>query len=103
MIIGGHQRVRTLKKMKVKEVDVYIPDRDLTEAEVDELNIRLNKNTGTWDYDLLANEFELSDLIDWGFTSEELLGSIDDDISITSKDETEKEKKKCPHCGLEID
>lgn len=88
--------------MKVKEVDVYIPDRDLTEAEVDELNIRLNKNTGTWDYDLLANEFELSDLIDWGFTSEELLGSIDDDISITSKDETEKEKKKCPHCGGEI-
>ena len=26
---------------------------------VEELNVRLNKNTGEWDWDVLANEFEV--------------------------------------------
>lgn len=85
MIIGGHQRIRTLKKMKIKEVDVYIPDRDLTENEVDELNIRLNRNVGEWDFDILANEWEIDSLIDWGFTAEEL--SIDLDALEEQEDE----------------
>jgi hypothetical protein len=32
-----------------------------------ELNIRLNKNTGDWDMDALANNFNVDDLKDWGF------------------------------------
>lgn len=71
-IIGGHQRLRTLRKMGYKEVDVYIPDTALTEKEVEELNIRLNKNTGSWDFDMLANAWDPSDLIEWGFTAQEL-------------------------------
>lgn len=77
-IIGGHQRVRTLKKMGTKEVDVYIPDVPLTDTEVDELNVRLNRNAGEWDFDVLANAWELPDLLDWGFTEDEL--SIDIDV-----------------------
>jgi DNA modification methylase len=76
-IIGGHQRVRTLKKMGHKEVQVYVPDSPLSEQEANELNIRLNKNIGVWDYDVLANNWEPSDLIEWGFTEEELNFDID--------------------------
>lgn len=71
-IIGGHQRVRTLKKMGHKEVDVYLPLQPLSEKEAEELNIRLNKNSGDWDFDILANSWEPDDLVEWGFTMDEL-------------------------------
>lgn len=81
-IIGGHQRLRILKKDKIKEIECWVPDRELNTTEIDELNIRLNKNTGQWDYDILANQWDLKDLLEWGFTPDELdLGDITDAIS----------------------
>lgn len=71
-IIGGHQRKHVMEATGVTECECWIPDRELSEKEVEELNIRLNKNTGSWDFDTLANEFELPDLLDWGFESFEL-------------------------------
>ena len=76
LIIGGHQRKRILQMIASADpdyqVDVRVPDRQLTDEEVAELNIRLNKNSGNWDWDVLANEFEAIELIDWGFTEEQL-------------------------------
>ena len=71
-IIGGHQRKHVLEAEGVKEVECWIPDRELSDKEVEELNIRLNKNTGSWDFDVLANEFEIDDLLEWGFERNEL-------------------------------
>ena len=71
-VIGGHQRLRVLRSENQKSVECWYPSRELDEKEVEELNIRLNKNTGDWDFDTLANEFELDDLMDWGFTEMEL-------------------------------
>jgi len=78
LIIGGHQRVRSLRSMKVHVADVYVPDRHLTDAECDELNIRLNKNVGEWDFDILANEWDEKDLVEWGFFDHELDGIRDE-------------------------
>lgn len=76
IIIGGHARWQTLKANGTKECDCYIPNRKLNAKEVEELNIRLNKNiAGTWDFDILANEFEIDELLEWGFTKFDL--SID--------------------------
>ncbi len=63
-IIGGHFRVRELKKLGYKEVDCVIVDLSL-EAEK-ELNIRLNANTGEWNFELLESNFEIENLTDWG-------------------------------------
>jgi len=71
-IIGGHQRKHVLEASGVKEIECWIPDRELSDKEVEELNIRLNKNTGSWDFDALANEFDLGELLDWGFSEKEL-------------------------------
>lgn len=71
-IIGGHQRVRTLKKLGYEEVEVYLPFSPLSEEEANELNIRLNKNSGDWDFDMLANAWNPEDLVEWGFSMEEL-------------------------------
>ena len=67
-IIGGHARYYALKEQGKDVADCYIPDRRLKAKEVKELNIRLNKNiAGEWDFDILAGEFEVDDLLDWGF------------------------------------
>jgi len=63
-IVGGHFRVRELKKMGVKEVPCVVVD--LNEDDEKELNIRLNANTGAWDYDILANQWDADLLTEWG-------------------------------------
>ena len=70
IIVGGNFRATVLKEMGVETVPVVyvnIPDKD-KEAE---LNIRLNRNTGEFDLNLLA-QFDESLLADIGFTSEEI-------------------------------
>ena len=86
-IIGGHQRVKVLKKMKAKNVECWVPDRDLTQEEVDHLCIGLNLNQGFFDYDILANQWDPVDLLSWGFTEEELLGCKVEDLGETEEDE----------------
>lgn len=70
-IIGGHQRINILKRRGAVDVDVRVPSRQLTEHEEKELNLRLNKNLGEWDFDLLAG-FDQEMLLDVGFDSAEL-------------------------------
>jgi DNA modification methylase len=67
-ILAGHQRMAMLKKLgKGGElIDVRIPNRQLTDEEAKEYNLRSNKNTGEWDFDkLLSMDEEL--LKDVGF------------------------------------
>ena len=63
-IVGGHFRVRELRKLGYKEIECVIVD--LNEQDERELNVRLNANTGEFDWDILANEFDANDLNDWG-------------------------------------
>jgi DNA modification methylase len=82
-IVGGHFRVRELKKLGIKEIECVIVD--LNEDDEKELNIRLNANTGSWDWDTLANDWDVADLEAWGLEipqfdneAEELEASEDD-------------------------
>jgi len=72
-IIAGHQRLKILAELKGPdcEIDVRVPNKKLTEKDFKEYLIRSNKNTGSWDWDGLANNFEMSDLLDWGFEEKE--------------------------------
>lgn len=83
-IIGGHQRINILRNRGVEEVDVRVPSRTLTEEEERELNLRLNKNLGEWDFDKLA-EFDPNMLLTAGFTEEEIAFSFE--IEPEDKDE----------------
>lgn len=70
VVIGGNFRLFTLKELGFKTVPVvHIHIADLDREK--ELNIRLNKNTGEFDWDLLKN-FSEEFLDDIGFTSQEL-------------------------------
>ena len=98
-IIGGHQRIRILKTMKIKETECWVPNRELTQEEADELCIRLNRNHGDFDYDILANQWSVCDLLDWGFKPEELELLDPDEIESEDKDEKKKKQTTCPSCG----
>jgi DNA modification methylase len=75
IIIGGHQRLKTAQRLGWETFPCV--ELELDKEKERELNIRLNKNTGGWDYDALANYFEVEELTDWGFSDEELFGDIE--------------------------
>jgi len=78
IIIGGHQRCKVAMDLEIKKIPCI--EIDLTHERERELNIRLNKNTGGWDYDILANMFEMEELQDWGFDEKELKIFSDEEI-----------------------
>ena len=74
-IYNGHQRLKVLSQKYGSnyEVDVRVASRALTEKEREKLTVFLHKGAaGEWDFDVLANEFELDDLLDWGFDKKDL-------------------------------
>jgi hypothetical protein len=75
-LIDGHQRQKVLLLSESfgedTIVDVRVPSRPLTDEEVDELAIRLRRNAGEWDWEILEADFDREDLVNWGFHEEEL-------------------------------
>lgn len=70
VVIGGHFRLKVAKDLGYKTIPVvYVNIPDIEKEK--ELNLRLNKNLGEWDFDLLA-KFDETFLSDVGFSSEEL-------------------------------
>lgn len=107
IILSGHQRLRILQSLGrgEEEIDVRVPSKKLTEKEVQEYNIRSNKNNGEFDMDVLANEFEMEDLLAWGFNTNDFNLNIDkfeEDEEMSNPDKADKSIKKCPECGYEF-
>jgi DNA modification methylase len=78
-LIGGHRRTDVYRAYGLETIEVWWPSRKLTAAEVKELNIRLNRNTGSWDMEKLASFFDPNDLLEWGFQDWELGLDVDSD------------------------
>ena len=70
IIIGGHMRHKVAIALKIKEIPCI--EINLSEAKEQELNIRLNRNKGEFDWDKLANIYDQKDLKEYGFTNFEL-------------------------------
>ena len=85
IVIGGHQRLRVWADLGNTEIDCNQLDLILDKER--ELNIRLNKNGGSFDDELVKEYFDYEELTEWGFTPDELFdkeettadGLIDDD------------------------
>lgn len=79
IVIGGHQRLAIAKLLVMETVPVVL--LNLTEAKERELNLRLNKNTGDWDLELLKG-FDIDQLLDVGFDETELSDIWSDTLSV---------------------
>jgi hypothetical protein len=92
IVIGGHFRLKVAKDLGYTEVPVvYVDIADIKKEQ--ELNIRLNKNLGDWDYELLA-KFDESLLSDIGFDSEEIDSIFDIDEEESDSFSLKKELEK---------
>ena len=95
IIIGGHQRKKALLEAGLKESDtleVLVPDRKLTQKELDRINIRDNLSFGEYDFEILANRFDTETLIDFGMSGDLLVGFGDDNLLADLEDNTESEE-----------
>jgi len=97
VIVSGHQRIKVAKKLGYKEFPCIELQLDLSDER--ELNIRMNKNTGEWNFDALANNFDIEELKGFGFSDSDLkLGPSSQEVNFTVDP---GKKTTCPECGHE--
>lgn len=65
MVLGGNMRLKAIQEIGLKEIPI-IKAENLTEEQQREFLIKDNVGFGEWDWDLLANDWEMADLEDWG-------------------------------------
>lgn len=78
IVLGGNMRLKACKEAGLKEVHI-IKASNLTEEQQREFIVKDNVGFGEWDWDILANDWDVEKLTDWGldlpndvFTTEEL-------------------------------
>ena len=64
-VLGGNMRLKALNELKFKEIPVIVAD-EWTEEQKHEFLIKDNVGFGEWDWDSLANEWDVEKLDDWG-------------------------------------
>ena len=82
IVLGGNMRLKACKHIGLSEVPVVYAD-DLTEEEQRQFIIKDNVGFGDWDWELLANEWDETELENWALdvpnylempSDEELIG-----------------------------
>jgi hypothetical protein len=65
IILGGNQRFRAAKEAGLKDVWIDIA-KGFNEEQKKEFIIKDNVSSGEWEWDILANEWNVLELMDWG-------------------------------------
>ena len=93
-ILGGNMRLRACKSAGIFEVWIY-QVFNLTEQQKREFIIKDNSGFGEWDWDILANEWDVQQLSEWGVDLPVFDLPIEDD---ENKDD-QSDKEVCEMCG----
>jgi hypothetical protein len=86
VVLGGNMRLKACKEAGLKEVYILKAD-DLTEEQQKEFIVKDNVGFGEWDWDILANDWDIKELEDWG------LDGFPFDIDADEKNEDDYSKK----------
>ena len=65
IVLGGNMRLKACIEAGLKEVPILVAD-NLTPEQQEEFIIKDNSSFGEWDWDILANEWDVKNLNDWG-------------------------------------
>ncbi len=90
VILGGNMRFKACKEAGLKDIPIIIAD--LTEEQEREFIIKDNVSGGEWDWNLLANEWDVDQLTGWGLdipNFENNLEAVEDDYEIPDTIETD--------------
>lgn len=76
VVLGGNMRLKAAKECKLKEIPIILADEWTAEQRAEFL-IKDNVGFGEWDWEQLANEWDVQQLEDWGLDVPDF---IEDDI-----------------------
>ena len=65
IILGGNMRYKACQQIGLKEVYI-IKAENLTEKQLQQFVIKDNVGFGEWDWDILANDWDINELEEWG-------------------------------------
>ena len=102
VVLGGNMRLKALQELGYTELkkDWVKKITDLTEGEKREFIIKDNLEFGEYDFDLLANNYEIEELTDWGIDEDALkLSKLNFDEEQKEYDENIETNNECPRCG----
>ncbi|MEY2868155.1 MAG: hypothetical protein RIR01_573 [Bacteroidota bacterium] len=92
VILGGNMRDKACIEAGLKEVTI-VKASELTEEQQKEFIIKDNVGFGEWDFDMLANEWDIQKLDEWGldlpFETESHLEAEEDDFEIPEEVKTD--------------
>lgn len=66
VVIGGNMRLRACKELGFKELPCFVFPKETPVEKLKEFAIKDNLQFGQNDWDILGNEFEVEELLDWG-------------------------------------
>ena len=93
-ILSGNQRKSALSQLGIKEVNVLVPNRKLTEEEKTKIALESNLNDGEWDFSKLKS-FYFDIVLSSGFNEIQLSKFWDEDKDTKSDNfDVERELKK---------
>jgi site-specific DNA-methyltransferase (adenine-specific) len=95
VVLGGNMRLKACKEIGLKEIPVILAD-EWTEEQKAEFLIKDNVGFGEWDWDSLANEWEVDKLEEWGL-------DLPVDLSVQEELEAEEDEFDVPEGGIETD
>jgi len=67
VVIGGNMRLKACQQLKYKELTCKVFEAETDPAILREFAIKDNVAFGSDDHDILANEWEAGELVEWGF------------------------------------
>jgi ParB-like chromosome segregation protein Spo0J len=79
IVLGGNMRLKACKEAGLKEVFI-VKAENLTEEQKDEFIVKDNVGFGEWDWDMLANEWDVEKIQDWGLDVPIFKDAMDDDL-----------------------
>lgn len=88
VVLGGNMRLRALRQLNVEEVPVLTAE-DLTPEQRAEFTIKDNVGFGEWDWDTLANQWDVEQLVEWGLDVPDLDEglAVDDEFDPTPEED----------------
>jgi DNA modification methylase len=89
IILGGNMRYKACIEAGLKEIYI-LKAEDLTELQKDEFIVKDNVGFGEWDWDSLANEWDVEKLEDWGL-------DLPVDLSVVEELEAEEDNYEIPN------
>jgi DNA modification methylase len=93
IVLGGNMRLKACQEIGLTEVPIIVAE-NLTEEQQREFLIKDNVSGGEWDWDILANEWEVEQLEEWG---------LDVPINLETELEAVEDDFAVPEGGIETD